>query len=65
VISVYYYLRPVVAMYMEEPLLRREQIPVRPLSYFTVAFMALLVLVFGLASEPFYQVVLSSVAKVF
>ncbi len=65
VISVYYYLRPVVAMYMEEPMLRRESLALRPLSYFAVALMALLVLVFGLASEPFYQVVLTSVAKVF
>ncbi len=65
VISVYYYLRPIVAMYMEEPILRRAAVEMRPLSYFAVAFTALLVLVFGLASEPFYQVVLSSVAKVF
>lgn len=65
VISVYYYLRPIVAMYMETPMLRREAIPVRPLSYFAIAFMALLVVVFGLAAEPFYQVVLTSVAKVF
>lgn len=65
VISVYYYLRPVVAMYMETPLLRRENFELRPLSYFAIAFMALLVLAFGFASEPFYQVVLTSVAKVF
>jgi NADH-quinone oxidoreductase subunit N len=65
VISVYYYLRPVVAMYMETPLLKRENVGVRPLSYFAIAVMALLVLVIGLASEPFYQVVLASVAKVF
>lgn len=65
VISVYYYLRPVVAMYMEAPVLRRENVGMRPLSYFAITFMALLVLVFGLASEPFYQVVLSHVAKVF
>ena len=65
VISVYYYLRPVVAMYMEEPLISRASVAMRPQSYFIVAFTALLVLVFGLASEPFYQAVLSSVAKVF
>lgn len=65
IISVYYYLRPVVAMYMEEPLLAKSQVSMKPLSYFTVVFLALTVVVFGLASEPFYQAVLSSVAKVF
>jgi NADH-quinone oxidoreductase subunit N len=65
VISVYYYLRPVVAMYMETATLRREILPARPLSYFAISFLALLVVIFGLASEPFYQVVLTSLAKVF
>jgi NADH-quinone oxidoreductase subunit N len=65
IISIYYYLRPIVAMYMEAPLLSRGIIELKPMSYFVVAFLAMLVLVFGLASEPFYQVVLASVAKVF
>lgn len=65
IISVYYYLRPVVAMYMETPILRRESYDLKPLSYFAVAFVSLLVLLFGFASEPIYQVVLTSVAKVF
>jgi len=65
VISVYYYLRPVVAMYMETPTLRRDTIGMRPLSYFAISFTAFLVLLVGLAAEPFYQVVLTSVAKVF
>lgn len=65
IISVYYYLRPIVAMYMEEPLLARGQVAMRPLSYFVVTFLALGVLVFGVISEPFYKVVLASVAKVF
>jgi NADH-quinone oxidoreductase subunit N len=65
IISVYYYLRPVVAMYMEEPLFSRSGLDLKPMSYFTVAFLALLVLVFGIASEPFYQIVLASVASVF
>jgi NADH-quinone oxidoreductase subunit N len=65
IISVYYYLRPVVAMYMEEPLLAKSPVAMKPLSYFTVVFLALTVIVFGLASEPFYQAVLTSVAKVF
>lgn len=65
IISVYYYLRPVVAMYMEEPVMAPAKTALRPLSYFTVSFVALLVVVFGLAAEPFYQVVLASVNKVF
>lgn len=65
VISVYYYLRPVVAMYMEDPVLVGESVEIGKLTYFTVAFLAAFVLLFGIASEPFYQVVLSSVAKVF
>lgn len=65
IISVYYYLRPIVAMYMEEPLIRRAYVGLRPLSYFLVTFLAFAVLAFGLASEPFYKVVLASVAKVF
>ncbi len=65
IISVYYYLRPVVAMYMEEPIFSGNKVAMRPLSYFTVTFLALATLAFGLASEPFYKVVLASVAKVF
>jgi NADH-quinone oxidoreductase subunit N len=65
VISVYYYLRPVVAMYMEEPVSAPDEGPLRTMSYFAISLLALLVLAFGLASEPFYQAVLTSVAKVF
>lgn len=65
IISVYYYLRPVVAMYMEVPMLRRERLTLRPLSFFAVSLMAALVVAFGLAAEPFYQIVLTSVAQVF
>ncbi len=65
IISVYYYLRPVVAMYMEEPQAGRYSFELRPLSYFTVVLLALLTLAFGLASEPAYQVMLASVTKIF
>lgn len=51
IISVYYYLRPVVAMYMEEPLFSRATLDLRPMSYFLVAVLAFAVLAFGLASE--------------
>ena len=50
---------------MEEPILPKVRVGIRPLSYFAVTFLALAALAFGLASEPFYRVVLASVAKVF
>lgn len=65
IISVYYYLRPIVAMYMEEPTLPEAETGMRPMSYFAVGTLALAVVIFGLASESFYQIVLTSVAKVF
>lgn len=65
VISVYYYLRPVVAMYMQERVLPDEGVTPHPLSQFVITLLALMVLGFGLASEPFYQAVLNSVTQVF
>jgi len=65
IISVYYYLRPIVAMYMEDALVDRRMQELRPMSYFVVAFLSLCVVVMGLASEPIYQAVLMSVSKVF
>lgn len=55
IISVYYYLRPIVAMYMEEAILPPSRQTLRPLSYFAVTFLAFAVLVFGLMAEPFYK----------
>lgn len=65
IISVYYYLRPIVAMYMEEPSSEGLAFDVRPGSYFAVAVLALMVVVFGLTSNPIYNAVLASVGKVF
>jgi NADH-quinone oxidoreductase subunit N len=65
IISVYYYLRPIVAMYMEEPLTDLTKIDIRPLSYFAVAVLALFVIALGLTSNQFYEAVLASVGKVF
>lgn len=65
IISVYYYLRPIVAMYMEEPLTPAANVYLRPMSYFAVAVLALFVVVFGLTSNPFFGAVLASVGKVF
>ncbi len=60
IISLYYYLRPVLAMYMEEPLFNRGQSELRPLSYFTVTTLAFVILIIGLGSEPFYQLILAA-----
>lgn len=65
IVSVYYYLRPVVAMYMEEPLVPAPVVGMRRLSYYTVALLAVLILGFGIFSEPFYRIVLASVNKVY
>ena len=64
VISVYYYLRPVVAMYMQEAITEQE-IFERPLSQFVVVLMAVLVVGFGIFSEPFFQLFVQSVAPIF
>ncbi len=65
IISVYYYLRPIMAMYMQESELEPSRHELKPMSYFTVTSLALLVIVFGLASERFYTLVIHSVEKVF
>jgi NADH-quinone oxidoreductase subunit N len=64
VISVYYYLRPVVAMYMQEAVTEQE-IFERPMSQFVVVLMAVLVVGFGIFSEPFFQMFVQSVAPIF
>ncbi|MCB0420295.1 MAG: NADH-quinone oxidoreductase subunit N [Bdellovibrionales bacterium] len=64
VISVYYYLKPVVRMYMND----EEGAPLvgnRQLSQLSVTVMTILVIVVGLASDPFYQYVKTSVSKLF
>lgn len=65
IISVYYYLRPIVAMYMEDADESVTRINLRSGSYFTVAVMALMVIVVGLTANSIYDLVLESVAKVF
>jgi NADH-quinone oxidoreductase subunit N len=64
VISAYYYLRPIVAMYMQESL-AEQPIMDRPLSQFVVVLMAVLVVGFGIFSEPFFQMFIQSVVPVF
>lgn len=59
VVSVYFYLRPIVQMYMRE----EEGVSVsaeRYLSSGAVSFSAVMVVVFGLAASPLYQAVLSA-----
>lgn len=60
IVSVYYYLRPILAMYMEESDIEPSRHELRPMSYFTVTSLALLVILFGIASERFYALVIRS-----
>lgn len=60
VVSVYFYLRPIVQMYMRED----EGLPVakeRFLSAGAISVAAVLVVVFGVAASPMYQAVLSAI----
>ncbi len=64
VISVYYYLRPIVVMYMSEEA-GLSPVPNRTLSYIAIMGTAILTIVFGILSDPFYQFVTASVASLF
>lgn len=64
VISVYYYLRPVVAMYMQDAI-TDQPILERPMTQFVVVLMAVLVVGFGIFSDPFFQLFVQSVAPIF
>jgi NADH-quinone oxidoreductase subunit N len=65
-ISVYYYLRPVVAMYMEQPVVEdRSPVPSRMTSQFVVTLTALMVIGFGITSETFFQVFFKSILDLF
>ncbi|NCN42237.1 NADH-quinone oxidoreductase subunit N [bacterium] len=65
VISVYYYLRPIVAMYMEESILKEESWIPRPMTQFAVSLMALMVIGFGITSESFFAQFFQSILEVF
>jgi len=61
VISAYYYLRPIVYMYMSEEV----AIEIAPNTKFTqgvVVVMAALVVILGLATEPFYQEIVRAIS---
>lgn len=64
VISVYYYLRPLVLMYMydEEG---TPVIPSRALTHFTVSLAAILILLFGFFADPLYKSVLKNIGGLF
>ena len=64
VIAVYYYLRPVVAMYMAESSDRSELRPAA-LSRMTLVLMAILTVVFGIASSPVLEFVSETVLNRF
>jgi NADH-quinone oxidoreductase subunit N len=66
VISVYYYLRPIVAMYMEESILKETTVmPSKPVSQFVVSLLALMVVGFGITSEAFFQSFFKSILEIF
>jgi len=65
-ISVYYYLRPIVAMYMEEEVVQNStETSLRPISQFVVSLAALMVIGFGIASETFFQTFFKSILDLF
>ena len=65
VISVYYYLRPIVAMYMEESVLEERTWIPKPVSQFAVTLLALMVVGFGISSESFFNQFFKSVLEIF
>lgn len=74
VISVYYYLTPIVFMFMHESetgsaetssLNHDKFISEAPLTRLTIITSAIMVVAFGIVSEPFYKVVVSSVSHLF
>lgn len=64
IISVYYYLRPIVMMYMHEDE-SKDAGPQMSSSMIAVSIMAVLVLVTGLATEPVYEFVVTAVNSLF
>lgn len=64
VISVYYYLRPMVMMYMESGDASADIDQSRS-SYMAISIMAALVIVTGLATEPVYRFVVNAVNSLF
>lgn len=59
-IAVYYYLRPIVVMYMHESA-RPVVVRAKAGTYAAVAAMAVLVLVFGFATDPIYRMIVRAV----
>lgn len=62
VISVYYYLRPVVLMYMVEPEIDTYEPSRDWLAQFALVVSAVLIVVVGLASQPLYSSIVNSVS---
>lgn len=63
VISVYYYLKPIVFMYMKEDSEAALVGSDKHLTVFSLGTMAVLVIIIGLFSEPFYSYLNQAVAK--
>jgi NADH-quinone oxidoreductase subunit N len=64
VISVYYYLRPIVVMYMSEDE-KSEVLPMHMLTRGAVIVAALLIVVLGILSSPVFRIVQKSVINLF
>lgn len=64
VVSIYYYLRPIVQMYMKEGE-GCNVVESRQLSQMAVSLMAVMVVAIGLATDPFYRFVKESVSQLF
>lgn len=64
VIGVYYYLRPIVVMYMHEPKYNDTH-PNKSSSYFAVTAMAAMVIIFGFSTNAIYKIILSAVNSLF
>ncbi len=63
VISVYYYLRPIIHMYMMDGEQALSVEPGKQLTSFSLGALAIMVVMFGIFSDVFYQIVHESVSK--
>lgn len=65
-ISVYFYLRPIVAMYMEKLVISEKPAPRgQGMSHFVVCLMALLTIGFGIMAEPIFQSFFKTILEIF
>lgn len=65
VVSVYYYLRPIVSMYMSDEAKFEQTLPRAVLTRGALVITAILIVVLGVLSSPMYKLVQNSVANLF